>query len=65
MAQNNRVNGEFYIAPSYNYMLQNFKMRSISSQKVIATLCKKMHGLGTPEDLKEYENKLNLDNQKK
>lgn len=56
MERDDKLNGEFYIAPSYNYM---------HNKKIIAQLCKKMHGLGTPEDLKEYESKFNLDNQKK
>jgi dTDP-glucose pyrophosphorylase len=55
IASNERVNGEFYIAPVYN------KLISSDSKNVAATLCKKMWGIGTPEDLKKYELEFNLD----
>lgn len=45
MIHNNlRVNGEFYIAPSFNTMIYH-------KQKVIVYLINEMVGLGTPEDL--------------
>lgn len=47
IANNVRVNGEFYIAPAYNNML-------ISGLKVIPYLVNEMIGLGTPEDLMLY-----------
>lgn len=44
-----RVNGEFYTAPTYNYLVRDGK-------KVGITLIdeSQMHGLGTPEDLNSY-----------
>jgi NDP-sugar pyrophosphorylase family protein len=59
--KNDRVNGEFYIAPSYNYMLNPPKNKFTSKLTVSAMLCEKMHGLGTPEDLLKYEYQFNLD----
>jgi HAD superfamily hydrolase (TIGR01509 family) len=45
--KNIRVNNEFYICPVYNEALaDNFKIKLIA--------VKKMHGLGTPEDLKFF-----------
>jgi len=55
IASNERVNGEFYIAPVYN------KLISSDNKNVAAILCKKMWGIGTPEDLKQYELEFNLD----
>jgi dTDP-glucose pyrophosphorylase len=46
---NDRVNNEFYTCPVYNYL--------ISGGRKIGTYCidfYKMHGLGSPEDLKLY-----------
>jgi dTDP-glucose pyrophosphorylase len=44
IAANDRVNGEFYTCPTYNY---------ISSGKYIRAMeVEKMQGIGTPEDLK-------------
>lgn len=45
-----RVNGEFYTAPSYNYAIANGAKIGIYE---IAQ--ERMHGLGTPQDLAEYE----------
>jgi dTDP-glucose pyrophosphorylase len=43
---NDRVNGEFYIAPTYNVLLsRGFRIQSI--------MCQKMLAAGTPEDLEE------------
>lgn len=47
IAKNIRVNKEFYIAPVFNQMLK-------SEKTIIPFFVDKMHGLGTPEDLKEY-----------
>lgn len=46
---NSRVNGEFYLAPTYNYIIE-------SGGKVTPYYIDRsqMHGLGTPEDLTEY-----------
>ena len=45
--KNLRVNGEFYVCPIYNEAIKDGKKISISKVK-------KMYGLGTPEDLKNY-----------
>ena len=45
--KNIRVNGEFYIAPVYNEMIENEK-------QIIPFFVEKMWGLGTPEDLNHY-----------
>jgi NDP-sugar pyrophosphorylase family protein len=47
---NDRVNGEFYACPSYNYFVQD---HDVSVYHVSA-----MHGLGTPVDLVNYLNYL-------
>jgi NDP-sugar pyrophosphorylase family protein len=47
IANNIRVNGEFYVAPTYNDML-------IGGLKVVPYLVNEMVGLGTPEDLNIY-----------
>ena len=47
--ENDRVNGEFYTCPIYNYLIKKGKkigVYSIDSSN--------MHGLGTPEDLNKY-----------
>lgn len=49
IARNDRVNNEFYTAPSYNYIIKNggkIGMYLIDFEA--------MHGIGTPEDLKRY-----------
>lgn len=43
-----RVNGEFYTAPVYNYA---------NSESIFIRDVKKVHHLGTPEELKEYVSK--------
>ena len=48
--QDERVNGEFYVAPSYNYAIKNGAKIGIYEIPQVA-----MHGLGTPQDLSEYE----------
>ena len=48
MIENNiRVNNEFYICPVYNELISAGKM-------LVPFFVHKMHGLGTPEDLKKY-----------
>jgi NDP-sugar pyrophosphorylase family protein len=46
-----KVNGEFYVAPSYNYLIQGGA--SISTYNV-GDVETGVHGLGTPEDLKLF-----------
>lgn len=45
-----KVNGEYFVAPSFNYMIR--KGLDVQTWGIPA---KAMHGLGTPEDLAEYE----------
>ncbi len=49
IANNERVNGEFYVCPSYNYAITNGL-----SIGVFEVPTEAMHGLGTPEDLERY-----------
>lgn len=49
IARNDRVNNEFYTAPAYNYAIRGGARVGIYEIKG-----EHMHGLGTPEDLKEY-----------
>ena len=42
-----RVNNEFYIAPIYNELI-------LDEKTLVPFFVDKMHGLGTPEDLKKY-----------
>lgn len=51
--ENDRVNNEFYTCPTYNYLIRND--RKISTYNIDPNL---MHGIGTPEDLKIYIDKL-------
>lgn len=47
--ENDRVNGEFYTCPTYNYLIRNGRrigIYNIGSDQ--------MHGIGTPEDLVQY-----------
>lgn len=46
-----RVNGEFYVAPVYNEMIQSGMTISFYNIGVVE---EHMHGLGTPEDLKKF-----------
>jgi NDP-sugar pyrophosphorylase family protein len=48
---NDRVNGEFYTCPIYNYAVKNDL--KIGTYNIKQSL---MHGLGTPEDLNSYIN---------
>src|SRR5690606_4904729 len=54
---NDRVNNEFYVAPVYNYIE--------TDEKVIIRMLDGIDQLGTPEELKQYEDKIRLhrDNQ--
>jgi dTDP-glucose pyrophosphorylase len=45
--QNIRVNNEFYIAPTYNILINDNK-------KIYNYPIAEMHGLGTPEDLNRF-----------
>ncbi len=49
IAENDRVNNEFYVCPVYNYSIR-------AGQKIgIYTIAfEQMHGIGTPEDLNKY-----------
>lgn len=47
IACNDRVNNEFYVCPVYNYNIKHH-------QKVVISNCKKMWGIGTPEDLEHF-----------
>jgi len=52
---NDRVNGEFYTCPVYNYMI------SLGAKIGVYEVSKNaMHGLGTPEDLRHYFNLKNF-----
>lgn len=54
---NDRFNNEFYVCPTYNYVIKNgFKVGIFNIE------FSDMHGLGTPEDLEKY---LKLQNNKR
>ena len=48
IAANDRVNGEFYTCPTYNYITPGKYVRAMEVEK--------MQGIGTPEDLKLWLN---------
>ena len=52
---NERVNGEFYVCPVYNFLIS--KGARIGVYEIEK---KQMHGLGTPEDFEYYVNHFNL-----
>jgi dTDP-glucose pyrophosphorylase len=52
IAKNLRVNNEFYVAPSYNEMIQAKKIIRYFN---IGELGREMHGLGTPKDLEGFK----------
>jgi NDP-sugar pyrophosphorylase family protein len=52
--KNLRVNGEFYVAPVYNELIQQGKVITFQN---IGTDSKQMNGLGTPEDLEQFTKK--------
>jgi NDP-sugar pyrophosphorylase family protein len=47
--ENDRVNGEFYTCPSYNYLIKQGKKIGVYNIE-----SRNMHGIGTPEDLSRY-----------
>lgn len=49
ISKNIRVNNEFYVCPVYNEAI-------LDNKKIITFYVKKMHGVGTPEDLERYLN---------
>lgn len=54
VAANDRVNGEFYVAPAINYLISDGKyVREYPIELFGGTF----HGLGTPEDLETYLNR--------
>ena len=47
------VNGEYYLAPTYNYLIQeNMRIKKID----VGPINEVVHGLGTPEDFHAFEN---------
>ncbi len=52
IANNLRVNNEFYVAPAYNEMLHDGKQLALFN---VGKVLDGMYGLGTPEDLKAFE----------
>lgn len=50
IAADARVNGEFYVAPVFNELIA-------AGKKILTMQVRKMHGLGTPEDLEAYQRK--------
>jgi len=57
IARNLRVNGEFYVAPVYNLLIER-GARIVTAR--IGKGAEGMHGLGTPEDLRRYMEKFGL-----
>ena len=51
IARNWRVNGEFYVAPAYNLMIENAAKIGVFN---IGPVGRAMHGLGTPADLDAF-----------
>ena len=49
IANNDRFNNEFYLCPTFNYTLS-------MGGRVVTSHVNKMHGIGTPEDLKQWLN---------
>lgn len=47
--ENDRTNNEFYICPTYNYLIRNGRKVGIYNIQQ-----PQMHGIGTPEDLNAY-----------
>ncbi len=56
IALNDRVNGEFYTCPVYNYLIRNGGRIGVYEIPISA-----MHGIGTPDDLKLYLNARNAE----
>jgi len=57
IARDLRVNGEFYVAPTYNLLIEK-GARIVTSR--IGKGAEGMHGLGTPEDLQQFMEKQGL-----
>jgi hypothetical protein len=57
IARDLRVNGEFYVAPTYNLLIER-GARILTSK--IGRGAEGMHGLGTPEDLRRFLEKFNV-----
>jgi NDP-sugar pyrophosphorylase family protein len=55
IVRNDRVNGEFYTCPVYNYLIKTGKRIGVYEIKA-----SQMHGTGTPEDLLSYMSLMNL-----
>ena len=53
--ENDRVNGEFYTCPTYNYAIRNDAEIGIYNIKF-----NQMHGIGTPDDLNSYLRFVNI-----
>ena len=47
---NDRINGEFYLCPVYNYTINQL------NKTVKGVIIDRMHGVGTPEDLEKWLN---------
>jgi NDP-sugar pyrophosphorylase family protein len=52
--EDDRTNGEFYLAPTYNYLIRRGKKIRLSRPRFV-------HGLGTPKDVEKFLEFLNLD----
>jgi dTDP-glucose pyrophosphorylase len=52
VAADDRVNGEFYLAPTYNYMIKEGQKISYLN---VGEIDLDVHGLGTPEDFAKFE----------
>jgi NDP-sugar pyrophosphorylase family protein len=50
ISKNERVNGEFYVCPAYNNMVDEYDIRTFD--------IKNMYGLGTPEDFEMNKSKV-------
>lgn len=57
IASDDRTNGEFYVAPIYNYLIQDGD--AVSGHN-IGDVENQVHGLGTPEDLEIFLNQEEL-----
>ena len=51
ISKNIRVNGEFYVAPTYNFLIESGKRVGVYN---IGEVGKGMYGLGTPDDLDAF-----------
>ena len=49
-----KVNNEYYLAPTYNYMIKN---GDVIKSHLIGKIAEDVHGLGTPEDFKLFLSK--------